>query len=129
KVKVAWLYYIDGLTQEQIARLLNMNRVKVLRLLAACRDEGIVQIRINAHASGQVALARALETDLGLAEAVVVPTPKGDIELTNAIGHAAGAYISEQIRPGMSIGIGWGATLQASLKSIDYRALGNVSVV
>lgn len=129
KVKVAWLYYIDGLTQEQIARHLDINRVKVLRLLASCRDEGIVQIRINAQASRQVALARALETELGLAEVLVVPTSHGDARLTNAIGYAAGAYISEQVNSGMTIGIGWGATLQASLKSIDNRPLSGVSVV
>jgi DNA-binding transcriptional regulator LsrR (DeoR family) len=129
KVRVAWLYYIDGLTQEQIARQLDLSRVKVLRLLASCREEGIVQIRINSYMSRHVALARALEVELGLAEAIVVPASERDGELTNALGYAAGTYISEQVRPGMSIGIGWGATLHASLRAIEARVIDGVSVV
>ena len=47
KVKAAWLYYVEGLTQEQVARHLNVSRLKVLRMLAACGQEGIVKISIE----------------------------------------------------------------------------------
>ncbi len=129
RVRAAWLYYIEGLTQEQVAARLGISRIKVLRLLAAAREEGLVQIRINAKAGQQVALERKLETRFGLAEAIVVPSGADDITTAAFIGHAAGVYVSEQMRGGMTVGIGWGATLQASLKSLAWREVGGVTVI
>ena len=34
-VRAAWLYYVEGLTQQEIARVLNVSRARVIRLLAA----------------------------------------------------------------------------------------------
>ena len=42
KVRAAWLYYVEGLTQEQIAEALGLSRIKVIRMLAAARSEGLV---------------------------------------------------------------------------------------
>ena len=47
-VKMAWLYYVERFTQEQIAEMLDISRVKVMRTLAACAAEGIVVTTINA---------------------------------------------------------------------------------
>ena len=51
-VKTAWLYYVEGFTQEQIAEKLYVSRVKVMRTLAACTAEGIVVTMINAPTAG-----------------------------------------------------------------------------
>ena len=40
-VRVAWLYYVAGHTQEQTAELLGISRVKVNRLLAEAKDWGL----------------------------------------------------------------------------------------
>ncbi|RVC20088.1 sugar-binding transcriptional regulator, partial [Mesorhizobium sp. M7A.F.Ca.AU.002.02.1.1] len=74
-VKTAWLYYVEGFTQEQIAEKLDVSRVKVMRTLASCTAEGIVVTMINAPTAGQVALERGLEKRWGLNAAVVIPTP------------------------------------------------------
>lgn len=129
RVRAAWLYYIEGLTQEQVAARLGISRIKVLRLLASAREEGLVQIRINAKAGHQIALERKLEARFGLSEAIVVPSGPDDIVTAHLIGHAAGVHLSEQIRDGMTVGIGWGATLQASLKSLAWRDVSDVTVI
>ena len=36
-VRAAWLYYVEELTQADIARALGLSRAKVIRLLAAAR--------------------------------------------------------------------------------------------
>src|SRR6478736_7838923 len=95
-VKTAWLYYVEGFTQEQIAEKLDVSRVKVMRTLAACTAEGIVVTMINAPAAGQVALERELEKRWGLNAAVVIPTPSAHDHLEKAIGHAVAAYLGEQ---------------------------------
>ncbi|OQM77277.1 sugar-binding transcriptional regulator [Manganibacter manganicus] len=128
-VKTAWLYYVEGLTQEQIAEKLGVNRVKVMRTLAACQAEGIVVTTINAQTTKQIALERELERRWGLDTAIVVPTPSGDEHLEKAIGHAIATYLGETMRDGTTLAIGGGATLHASLAFLVRRQLRGSAVV
>ena len=128
-VRAAWLYYIEGLTQAQIARALGLSRAKVIRLLAAARESGVVRIRIDARAGEQIALERRLVEALGLVEAIVAPAPQDDAAAAALIGHAAGTYLAAQVHDGMSIGVGWGSTLDSSLKAIAPQAFERLSVV
>src|SRR6476646_8944802 len=118
RVRAAWLYYVEGMTQEQIARFMNISRAKVIRLLASARDNGIVRIRIEARASEQIALERKLVAAYGLADAMVVPAPAAATEITTECGHAGGTDLTEQMKDGMALGVGWGATLHMSLKAL-----------
>lgn len=129
RIRAAWLYYIEGLTQEQVAQHLGISRIKALRLLAASREEGLVQISINAKAARQVALERELRHHLKLEDVTVVPAAQNGENTFRVVGHAAGHYLSEQMRDGLKVGIGWGATLQASLNSIAWRDVERCSFV
>lgn len=129
KTKTAWLYYIEGLTQDEISKTLGLSRSRVLRILAASRQSGMVQIRVTTKLSYCVSLERALETKYGLERAIVIPKPQ-DVNATQAIvGAALGAYLSDNIPEGATIGLGWGKTLSASLPSIEYREKSGVSVL
>lgn len=128
-IRIAWYYHVEGLTQKAIAQRLGLTRLRVNRVLAMCRDSGIVQIRINSKLTECVRLERALERRFGLKEAVVVPTADNDQAIQEAIGHAAGHYLSDALADGMAIGIGWGRTLRFSLRSVRRRKLNTLSVV
>jgi len=128
-VRVAWLYYVEELTQEEIVRALNLSRGKVIRLLAAARKSGLVQIRIEGRAGEQVALERALAHQFGLSEVVVVPAPASDAAVGALVGQAAGTYLADHVHDGMSIGVGWGATLSMSLKAIGAQPFERLSIV
>jgi len=129
RARIAWLYYVEGLTQGEIAERVGMSRVRVNRELAVCRDQGIVQIRINAKLAPCIALERQLVGRFGLKDAVVVPTPGDAAQLPAVIGMAAGHYVSDRLAPGMSIGVAWGRTMLGSLKAIERRSLDGLSVV
>lgn len=129
RVRAAWLYYVEDMTQEQIARFMNISRAKVIRLLASARDHGIVRIRIEDRASEQIALERKLVAALGLADAIVVPAPADEAQITTVVGHAAGTYLTDQVKDGMSLGVGWGATLHMSLKALGGQPCQRLSVV
>jgi DNA-binding transcriptional regulator LsrR (DeoR family) len=51
KTRIAWLYYVEGMTQDEVANLVGMNRSRVLRILAAARQDGTVQIRVTTRLS------------------------------------------------------------------------------
>jgi DNA-binding transcriptional regulator LsrR (DeoR family) len=128
-VRAAWLYYIEGLTQEAIARTLKVSRAKVIRLLAAARAHGVVRIRIESKASEQLALERQLVDAYGLDEAVVAPAPADEGAVAAVVGHAVGTYLADQVHDGMSLGVGWGVTLSMSLRALGPRPFDRFSVI
>ena len=128
-VRAAWLYHIEGLTQADIARELRLSRAKVIRLLAAARDTGVVRVRIDARGSDQMALERHLVREFGLEEAIVTPAPAKEAAVAAVVGYAAGLYLAREVRDGMSLGIGWGSTLNFSLKAIGDAHAQRMSVI
>jgi DNA-binding transcriptional regulator LsrR (DeoR family) len=128
-IRAAWLYYIEGLTQEQVACALSMSRAKVIRLLAAARESGVVRIRIEAKGTTGLALERRLIDAFGLAQAIVAPSPADAAATAAIVGEAAGTFMADHVEDGMSIGVGWGETLSMSLKAIGTRMRERLSVV
>jgi DNA-binding transcriptional regulator LsrR (DeoR family) len=49
--------------------------------------------------------------------------------VSKAVASSAGAMLTEHIRDGVSIGVGWGRTLQLSLNSVTVRPVKRMSVV
>lgn len=129
KTKVAWLYYMEGLTQDEISKKLGLSRSRVLRILASSRQSGMVQIRVTTKLTYCVSLERALETKYGLERAIVIPRPQDPAATQEIIGAVLGGYLSENIPENATIGLGWGKTLTASLPGIEYREQSGVSVM
>ena len=119
--RIAWLYYVEGLTQDEVANKVGMNRSRVLRILSAARQDGTVQIRVTTRLSRCVELERALEKRWGLTQAIVLPTPQDEAKLGAIIGAEVGAYISQALSANMTIGLGWGKTLSAAVPAIVPR--------
>ena len=125
--RTAWAYYVDGLTQHDIARKFDLNRVRVNRMLAQARERGIVQVRVNAPLS--LENEARLEKRYGLKLALVVPTPDDPVHVPRSIAMAAGHALSDRLSDGMSIGVAWGRTLRLSVASMEHRIIQNLSVV
>ena len=70
---MAWYYYKDELTQDEIARRLSVSRASVGRLLDRARKVGLVSITLNAEYLDAFELSGKLRRTFGLAEALVVP--------------------------------------------------------
>lgn len=128
QVRAAWLYYMEGLTQAEIADRLKMTRLRVNRLLVEARSSGLVNITINSRLESCVRLERALMEAFGLREAIVVPTPAETEQVPALIGKAAGEFVSRIIEenPTGGFGVGWGATLRETIRHVrpgQYRDL------
>jgi DNA-binding transcriptional regulator LsrR (DeoR family) len=107
KTRVAWLYYMESMTQDQVAQELGLTRSRVLRMLAASRQDGTVQIRVTSKLSRCVELERALEDRFGMERVIVIPRPKDDAATPELIGAMLGAYIDDNLTNNLSIGLGW----------------------
>ncbi len=129
RIRAAWLYYMEGLTQDQVAQELGMTRARVLRMLAAARQDGTVQIRVQSSLTRCVALERIIEKQYAIERVIVIPSPADESKLPGILGAMVGAYVADALADNMSIGLGWGQTLSAALSSLPKRPYQGVRVV
>lgn len=129
RLRAAWLYYGHGLTQQQVSARLNLSRATVIRLLDEAKRRGEVQIWIGEGDAEWVSLALQLEDAFGLDEAVVVAAADGADQIARSVGLALGRFLAEVVVDGMTIGVGWGRTLLASLASLRPVRHENTRVV
>jgi deoxyribonucleoside regulator len=111
------MYYLDGLTQAEIAQRLGVSRPTAGRLVARAKSHGLVRIEIAVPADMREDLhadeERALEHRFGLTEVVVtghgadVGAP-GRPEAFAAVGRAAAALLQRRLAPEHTLGFTWG---------------------
>jgi deoxyribonucleoside regulator len=129
RMRIAWMYFVEGLTQNDIADKLGIGRVTVVRNINEAMESREVKIWIEGEVAECFELEDKLKAAFALKEAIVVPEPSTPDNITKSIGYAAGMYISGKLADGLSIGVGWGATLQASLQTLASRKYDKLEVV
>jgi DNA-binding transcriptional regulator LsrR (DeoR family) len=129
RTRIAWLYFVEGKTQDEIVTLTGLNRSRVLRILAASRQDGTVQIRVTTNLSQCIALERALEARWRLARAIVIPEPQDASQTSAILGVELGAYLSKNLGSDATLGLGWGQTLSNALPAIVPRQAERIRVL
>jgi DNA-binding transcriptional regulator LsrR (DeoR family) len=86
--RAAWLYYIAGNTQDQIARKLNVSRQAAQRMVATAVAEGLIKFRLDHPIADCIEFAEALQSRFELEYVEVVP---GDADLDGLVGIASAA--------------------------------------
>lgn len=129
RTRAAWMYYVEQMTQNDIADVLGVGRVTIVRLLAEARARNEVKITIEGKLAGLTALERMLEQTFGLERAIVAPLSTPETDPIVPIAAATGAYLSEKVQHGMRIGVGWGRTLSGTLQHIGARSLNDLKVI
>jgi lsr operon transcriptional repressor len=129
-VRAAWLYYMEGLTQDRVAEQLGTTRLRVNRLLGEARASGLVGITINSRLATCLELEGELKRVCGLQDAVIVPTPEDPGQVPALLGRAAGEFLSRllETRRVRGIGVGWGATLRETIRFVKPGQWPNVNV-
>ncbi|WGD29160.1 sugar-binding domain-containing protein [Ancylobacter sp. WKF20] len=123
RARVAWLYFVGGLTQQEIADQLGLTRLRTNKILGQVRSDGSVQIDIRLPMADCIDAERKLMARYGLEAASVVPALPDEGEQQRVIGEAAGAELDRLLENGMGLGVGWGKTLAAGLKRVTARPL------
>ncbi|MEI3234606.1 MAG: sugar-binding domain-containing protein [Intestinibacter bartlettii] len=89
-IYIAELYYLKGLSQQQIADLTHQSRTNISRLLKICVEKGIVEFRIKKPSGKRVYTASQLEQTFNLKKAIVVPNGGTDEQLKKKSSHRSG---------------------------------------
>src|SRR5439155_1456398 len=120
EVRAAWLYFMEGLTQAEIARRLGTTRLRINRILVDARRNGLVGITLNSELASCVALEQEFIRDFRLKAAVIVPTPADEEQVPMILGRATANFVSRYLENNRirGFGIGWGRTLREMTRHI-----------
>lgn len=111
-VKAATLYYLEGKSQAEVAAEIGVSRSNVSRVLAAARDQGIVDIRINDPFGRAEGLEDELRSRFNLRECRVAnSTPRSDD--MNRVGELGAEWLMENLPTRGGLALSWGSTIQA----------------
>lgn len=133
-VRAAWLHYVGGLTQAEVARRLGVTNVKAHRLIARAAQEGAVKVVIDGDIADCVALESDLAARFGLDYCEVAPDlgPEdgGPLPL-RALGAAGARFLQRAISSGEHklIGLGHGRTLAAAVAAMPRQSAGETRFV
>lgn len=124
----AWLYYVDGLTQSEVALRLGVSRASVVNYLQDARTRGIVSIRMNPGAIARTGLSRRLAERFGLEAASVIPASDGG-DLDRRLGEAGARVLSGMLEAGDTIGVAWGRTVLAAARAAVPTDVAGLTIV
>ena len=112
------LYYVDGLSQTEVADLTGISRPKVSRLLTRALNEGIVQITVEDYNPRHPVLEEALKQHFKLNNAIVIKLlVESSVEsMRSTIGYLAAPPVSEWIYPNTIVGVSGSRSLYSLIQ-------------
>lgn len=134
----ARLYYVDGLPQAEVARLVKVSQAQVSRLLAAARERGFVKITVTEYQPRLPELEQELQRRLQIEGVVVIKTVAGlgSEETRQTLARFAAPFITALLKPGDTVAIAGGRTIAELIRLLDMppstppmtivQAMGNV---
>jgi deoxyribonucleoside regulator len=110
-VKVAKMYHIDGMKQEEIAVQLSISRSQISMILTEAKEVGIIEINIRNPLINNEELSNKFKTLFGLKDCIIIPTAVQDADtLRKLIAQRAVNVLNNEIKSVSTVGIAWGRT-------------------
>lgn len=110
-VKVAQMYYANGMKQEEIAGQLSISRSLISMILTEAREAGIVEINIRNPLVNNDELSESFKAMFGLKDCVIIPTAVQDAgTLRRLVAQRAVQIFNSKAADSVSVGIAWGRT-------------------
>lgn len=121
--RAAWMYYVAGLTQQEIAKTLGLSRQVAQRLISSAREQGMVSVKIAHPVTHCLKLADALQEKYALTICRVVPSDTLDNEAIQQMLAVEGAEVMSQFiadEQPQVFGVGSGKTLKLIIDALPW---------
>ena len=127
--EIAKHYYLESMSQSEIAELYKISRPTVANMLKECREKGIVEIRINDRSPFNSEAGLILKNRFNL-KTVCIVLQEDDYVLTlyKACLETAG-FLTSLITDKMKIGISWGTALYHTIRQLPKLGLVDCEVI
>ena len=121
-VKVATLYYKEGLTQAQIAKKMGVSRSLISKWLIDARKAGFIEFFINSENIYAIELETELEKKFALSFVKVVDTTNLSYpEIEKMVGQIAAISLKDKIAAAKTIGISWGKSIKSLVTQFPFE--------
>lgn len=136
-IKAAWLYFIEGKSQKDVASILSTSQPSVNRLIAEAQRQNLVTITMERRPAECMELEGELQKRFGLSNCVVVPVTNAVSsrfeDVMPAVSKVAGSVIATMLESQdiSRVGVGFGRTLLGvfqEMRLIDRDDLEAVSI-
>jgi deoxyribonucleoside regulator len=110
-VKVAQMYYLDGLKQEEIAKQIGISRSLISMILTEAKERGIVEIAVRDPFLNDEELSGALGSRYPKVTFTVIPTSSRDpTARRKLVAQRAADILARSLKGGEVLGLAWGRT-------------------
>lgn len=118
--RAGWLYYVAGMTQDQIASELGVSRQRAQRLVSRAMAEGLIHVRLNHRIGACLDLEAALRDRFGLNRVRVAPNLGAGGDSVRAIASAAAAELERFLRmpEPLVIALGTGRAMRGTVDAM-----------
>ena len=127
--KIASLYYVENLTQQQIADRLNISRSNISRCLKRSQSEKIVEIKLNNPDSDFSDLEVLIENKYKLNECIIVPSSKSDYDIYKNMAKELGFLFDRVLKPTDFVGVNWGNTLKETILNLKVHKKPGIKII
>ena len=128
-VWASWLYYQEGMTQNDIAQTMGISRATVITYLNEARERGIVNIAIEPGRLASLTIAQSLKSHFNLRDCLVVPNGADDRALGDRLGAAGALVLRKILKSGDTLAVTGGRTVLAVGENLRIAGLQDVTVV
>ena len=124
-LRAAWLHYVGGLRQADVAKRLEVPSVKAHRLIQKAVSEGAVKVSIEGDIVDCIELEAALCQRFGLQTCEVAPHLEEEGLPLRALGNAGASWLRRCLERGedLTIGLSHGRTLAAAVQNLPHMQL------
>lgn len=126
---VAEMYYLKGMRQAEIGKIIDLTPSMVSRMLTEARQRGIVKVTINRPVQSDYALEKQLVKAFGLQAAFVVAIRSYRSQYLSYLGAAGAQALKRFLEPNTILGVAWGTTLRALVDEVDAVQPLNIRLV
>lgn len=134
-IRAAWMSFVGGCTQGDIAARLGVSPAKVHRLIAHAQRNGYIRFQIEGRPLECLELEESLARVFSLNNCIVAPDislrTAGEEAAIRSVGAAAGNLLAGMLGTGdiAQIGVGMGRTLKAAVMAMPRIAREDLAIV
>ena len=132
-IRAAWLSFVGGRTQHEIAARLGVSSTKVHRLIAYAQQKGLVRFQVEGRPSDCLILEESILTHFGLTNCIVAPDlgTEDEASAIETVATSAGPILTNLLSGTdfAQVGVGMGRTLSAAIAHMPQIARSDLRIV
>ena len=127
--KILKYYYIDDITQQEIAEKLNISRIKVIRLINYAKEQGLIEVKLNIPLKDSFELESHIERKYSLHECRIVPSYNNENEISKQASVELADILRRVLKKDVYLGVSWSQSVKSVLDYLNFSRKIDINVI